>query len=255
MYCEVICTCVSRTGKKRKINQDNVVIDKVCGNADDRENFDCSYDSMKIDKMTVFGVFDGLGGCQHGEIASYIAAKNAARTEWSGNIKQQLIRYIDKTNDDILHYIKENSLSSMGTTAAITVIGRKMFFCNIGDSKIFKFSNSKLIQLSFDHLGTSFGGRKPQLTQCLGIPKNKLILEPYIISENYKKGDMYIMCSDGLSDVVDVEEMSNIIKENHFENICSKLLTAALDNGGTDDISIIILKIKDKRLINFKNER
>ena len=52
MYCEVICTCVSRTGKKRKTNQDNVVIDKVCRNADDRENFDCSYDSMKIAEIT-----------------------------------------------------------------------------------------------------------------------------------------------------------------------------------------------------------
>ena len=110
-----------------------------------------------------------------------------------------------------------------------------------------------MIQLSLDHLGTSFGGRKPQLTQCLGIPKNELTLEPYIISDSYKKGDIYIMCSDGLSDVVDKEEMRNIIKENNFENICSELLTAALDNGGTDDISIIILKIKSKRLINFKN--
>ena len=253
MYCEVIYTCISRTGKKRKMNQDNFVIGKICRNADDREDFYCSHDSMKIDKITVLGVFDGLGGCQHGEIAAYIAAKNAAQTEWSGDIKQQLNRYIDKTNDEICNYIKDNSLSSMGTTAAITVIGKKMFFCNIGDSKIFKFSNGKLIQLSFDHLGTSFGGRKPQLTQCLGIPKNELTLEPYIISDSYKKGDIYIMCSDGLSDVVDKEEMRNIIKENNFENICSELLTAALDNGGTDDISIIILKIKSKRLINFKN--
>ena len=100
---------------------------------------------------SIFGVFDGMGGEECGEIASYIAAKNASALEIKNNAVAELSQFCQKTNTDICDYVNKQELSAMGTTAAVLAFTQKgVTLCNIGDSKIFRFCDSVLEQISKD---------------------------------------------------------------------------------------------------------
>ena len=80
----------------------------------------------------------------------------------------------------------------MGTTAAILVFGkREIGLCNIGDSKIFRFAQNRLEQISVDHYAVGVYGRKPPLSQNLGIPEKELLIDPTWRWEPIAEG-MYI---------------------------------------------------------------
>jgi protein phosphatase len=81
------------------------------------------------------------------------------------------------------------------------------------------------------------------LTQNLGLSDNSANLKPYIARGRYKKGDQYLICSDGLTDMVSQKEIQRIIKNNAFEDKVPLLLNAALKHGGKDNITIIMCKV------------
>jgi protein phosphatase len=118
----------------------------------------------------LLGVFDGMGGEECGEVASFIAAKNAASVKIGQQPLDALSAYCQKANADICKYTEENGISSMGTTAAMLAFDKDgITLCNIGDSKIFRFREGSLEQLSVDHLCIAPFGVKAPLSQNLGI--------------------------------------------------------------------------------------
>ena len=135
-------------------------------------------------------------------------------------------------------------MTSMGTTAAILrFTDTQAGMCNVGDSKIYLFSDGNLIQLSYDHVGISVGGRKPPLTQNLGIPETDMIIEPYVALGDYASGNLFLLCSDGLTDMVTTERIAEVLK-NKPKKAAKILLQEALDNGGRDNVSFILIKVK-----------
>ena len=253
MHYKIKYYCISHIGNVRKSNQDNYICDSHFGEINDTSHM-APIHGQKISKgYSLFGVFDGLGGEECGEVASYIAAKNASSLEFTKNAIADLEKYCQKTNADICSYIGENKLFSMGTTAALLLFSnKKITLCNIGDSKIFRFSDGALEQISQDHIATTGFGRKPPLLQNLGIPPHELRIEPYFAQGRYKSGDMYLICSDGLTDMVTNDEILQILSKEAYDSAAERLLEKALSNGGKDNVTLIVCKIERKSICFFK---
>lgn len=254
MHHSISYCCVSHIGKIRSINQDNLVCDNrhMETNGDGIEFPLSGIKSSR--KISVFGVFDGMGGEECGEIASYIAAHDASTLEIKGDPVKDLLQFCQKANNDICDYADKNNISSMGTTAAMLVFARKdITLCNIGDTKIFRFSGGVLEQISKDHVSVSVFGVKPPLSQNLGIPSTELIIDPYLAQGEYNDKDVYLICSDGLTDMVTTEEISEVLTTGSIRKGIETLLNKALENGGKDNVTIILLEIQRKKnkLLSF----
>jgi len=203
-----------------------------------------------------FAVFDGIGGEAQGEVAAFLAANcfDAAYSESpKDNIKQFLLHTCTNMNKAICTHTKEQHLRSSGTTAAILMFGKKyIYVCNIGDSRVYQFSENELTQISYDHSETCTSWRKPPLTQHLGIPETEFVIEPYISKGKYENGDKYLICSDGLSDMVSDDVISEILSEDTSVLDCAQvLMEKAIKSGGNDNITIIVCEIHKQRRILY----
>ncbi len=238
-------SCVSHIGNVRDINQDNFICDgRYMEINDELVKFPLS--GVKSSKETsLFGVFDGVGGEECGEIASYIAAKTASAFEITKDAVTGLSQFCDKANQDICDYAASHEISAMGTTAALLAFtSNGVTLCNIGDSKIFRLCDGTLEQISKDHVAVSAFGVKPPLSQNLGIPSSELVIDPYLAQGAYNDGDIYLICSDGLTDMVSTEEITESLVTKSIEEASKSLLEKAISNGGRDNITIILCKIE-----------
>ena len=240
--------CVSAVGKCRSINQDNFIcIDKYLESENEGSNgMICGKTDIK--QRILFGVFDGLGGELCGEMAAYIASKNAKQYDWYRNTPVNNLRlFCEQANSAICHYAEENGISAMGTTAAMLLFDRKaVYLCNIGDSKIFQYSDNRLEQISVDHIGVAVFGQKPPLTQNLGIPSHEMVIDPFTATGYYNSDDQFLICSDGLTDMVSNEDIAKTMEINNPAEEVNQLLNIALDNGGKDNITIISIRVIEK---------
>jgi len=253
-----ICYAIAcNIGKVRSINQDNFwcvgkYLEATNNGLESIENGEVSFKDYPA-----FAVFDGMGGEQYGEIAAHIAAEtfNSLRNKASPpDIKGFLIDTCKQMNNSITAYANEKSIECIGTTAAIVMCGDKeIYICNIGDSKIYQYQNKNLSQISKDHVIDIFNDRKPPLSQFLGIPEIEFIIEPYIAHGIYNDGDCYLICSDGLTDMLTEEDIKNILSNNKDIKTCVNiLLDDALLKGGIDNITIILCKIQKRRKSIFR---
>ena len=250
--------CVSNIGKVRTMNQDNLICDgSYMGNDASQKPFSKN-GSVSPKDFPIFGIFDGMGGEELGEVASLIAAQEASGIRGECESVSTLSDYCMKTNDAICAYAEEHGVSAMGTTAAMLHFSKdEITLCNIGDSKIFRLSEGEIKQISTDHVAVAVYGRKPPLTQHLGVPPEILIIEPYFSRGGYTEGDKYLICSDGLTDMVENDEINEIVNNNPLEEAVEILLQKALENGGKDNVTIILLEIKQNDnifLSLFKNK-
>lgn len=198
---------------------------------------------------TCFCVFDGMGGEEHGDIASFTAA-SALETALNGPDGNILLEDLCSVmNDAVCARAQELCSGRMGTTMAMLCFSLgKAFVCNIGDSRIYLFRDDKLRQLSEDHVEELPPGRrwrKPGLTQYIGIPKDELLIEPHTAAYDIQKNDVFLICSDGLTDMLTEEEICSCIK-NHLsaEKIVDDLIIRANRSGGRDNITALIAKVQ-----------
>lgn len=256
MHYKIHYSCLSHIGNVRSINQDNFICDgRYMDMGDTPIEFPlCGTKTSK--DISVFGIFDGMGGEECGEIASYIASKAATEIAIGKDATADLSRFCHKANNDICDYATLHEVSAMGTTAAMLAFTEKeVVLCNIGDSKIFRLCNGTLEQISMDHVAVAAFGVKPPLSQNLGIPPNELVIDPYIARGPYNGGDIYLICSDGLTDMVSVDEITEVLASNPIEAAITQLLEKALANGGKDNTTIILCKIERQSGWFFNRKR
>ena len=99
-------------------------------------------------------------------------------------------------------------------------------------------------QLSTDHVVPIEGRKKAPLFQCLGIPATEMIIEPLILEDQVQSGDLFLLCSDGLTDMVNEEIILQILLSNHEMKVAVQMLIqTALDAGGRDNITVILIDI------------
>lgn len=201
-------------------------------------------------ESALVAVFDGMGGEEHGEIASFLAAQTMqqeARVRQEKAAEVFLEETCQKINQEICKATIENKCKRMGSTGAILLFENDMMYCcNVGDSRIFTWENNSLNQISVDHTNEQMLKelgmlkRKPQLTQYLGIPKETLELTPSTSVHDARKVKKFLICSDGLTDMISEERIAEIMKDADVAKVCRKLLEAAKEAGGRDNITIIV---------------
>ena len=240
----------SNVGKCRKANQDNFYCNGAFMPSTNRGTDGVISGKVKSGNMPVFAIFDGMGGEECGEMAAFLASKEMSQFSFGEDMGADLQTFCKQANQSICQYTKENMVTSMGTTAAILrFTDTQAGMCNVGDSKIFLFSDGELVQLSYDHVGISVGGRKPPLTQNLGIEETEMIIEPYVALGNYAPGNLFLLCSDGLTDMVTTQRIAEILK-NKPKKAAEMLLQEALDNGGRDNVSFILIQINKNSIFS-----
>ena len=211
-----------------------------------------------------FVLADGMGGHQGGEVASFEATSTILE---SGKINSvaDMVKSVSKANQAILKRAKkEDNLSGMGTTVCVLseIVGttgkKRIGIANVGDSRIYRLGNSEMTQITQDHslvgdlvrtgeLTQEEAARHPQrniLTRALGIEQD-LVIDTWEL--NPVAGDKYLLCSDGLFNEIDDEKIAQILMEDaELEKIAQNLIDHALEAGGHDNITALVLCVEDQ---------
>ena len=247
---EAACGC--HLGRIRKNNEDNFYFNGEHLAAEHTAK--AAYRILRRKDMRIeqFAVFDGMGGENFGELASYAAAKemSAQKMRWNqlfAPLETTLYKQVICLNQAVLKAKTKMQTSRMGTTMVSLVFKHRMVYvCNIGDSRAYRLRDGPLSQLSVDHVDARPGrpGRKPLLTQHLGIDPEDMVIEPHIVKNPYRAGDKYLLCSDGLTDMLTDSEISDIMEHNENPEVCvNELIDTALLHGGRDNITVVICKV------------
>lgn len=215
-------------------------------------------------------MFDGMGGAEYGEVASLVAAEalhqfNIINTD---NEKTMYLDYFAEANKKICNKMYELETKNMGTTACVVYIdGNSLTALNVGDSKIFHFHNNELSQLSVDDnaarvlldMGAitkeEVGTHKDRhrLTQHLGIYEDYIQIEPHKKNITLDFNDRVLLCSDGLTDMADENDIREILKSAKSpKQAVASLMSLALENGGEDNITVMVIDYKRAPLITRK---
>lgn len=206
-----------------------------------------------------YSVFDGIGGASYGEVASGIAAgtakKNMYREKYinPADIESSLNRLFQDMNDEVVHAAKDLAANQMGTTmVSLFFFNGKVWISNLGDSPGYLLRDGKLRKLTKEHTDakmmemTGILGRKPGLTQYLGMDSEQVRIRPSITSLALQHYDRLLICSDGLTDMVPENQIWKVLMPNkkglfRTARSCVSILTEeALKAGGRDNITIII---------------
>lgn len=214
-------------------------------------------------EIGLFLVADGMGGHSAGEVASAMAVKiigqhlSAFRgLKKAGPINDILSDGLIKANGAIYKASRDNpELRGMGTTlTAAMVLGQEAFICHVGDSRAYQIRAGSIRQLTLDHSLVQelvrVGGitqvearQHPQrnvLTRALGTAPG---VEVDSFSSPIKKGDLLLLCSDGLTGPLEDSDILKIILESaSLDGAAKDLLGEALNRGGLDNISVLLVE-------------
>lgn len=216
----------------------------------------------------LIAVADGMGGHAGGEVASAIAISaiekllpviNNAAVDI--NSREDLFLNITYEIDlQILAKSKEvPELSGMGTTlTALSIFDNNVELLHIGDSRCYRYRDNKLEQLSYDHTVMQELLDQGRLTpeEIINHPQRSLLTQalmgdsgitPILISYEIKSGDQFLICSDGLTNVLSEYEISKIITANSNEKLVSSLINEVKEKGAPDNITVIWAQISDKK--------
>lgn len=234
--------CLTDPGHLREVNQDSFICRYAIHNSGVQS--ERVQGSVLRGNQTVLAVFDGMGGIDKGEIAAELAAKELIHFDSHNDPIQALKDYCSTANRRIVDY-SDMYVLNMGTTAAILMFDEKaVYLCNIGDTRIYRYSEEHLEQISKDHIVQDNSGNKPCLSQNLGIPEGLLTIDPYISKFDYSASDRYLICTDGLTDMVSESVIERIMRNSSLSEAGEKLIAEALKNGGIDNVTVLICEIE-----------
>lgn len=231
-------------GRLRQNNEDNFYFGgTVLGDGNDGLEEALSL-SVNADEKPVFAVFDGVGGEALGEQASAIAADELGKCVFDSADNDNILRFAAlRMNERVLKAAEDNGVALMATTmAALRFAPGRVTVCNVGDSRVYKLDGKKLVRLSLDHTAPIAEGElKPRLSQYVG---QKKALVPFVSMHPPENGDVYLVCSDGVTDMISEEKIAKILSSCPVRAV-QKLRGRALENGGLDNITAIVCKITE----------
>lgn len=235
--------CQTDIGKRRQLNQDYVYAsDEAVGTLDN-----------------LYIVADGMGGHNAGDFASKYAVETVVR-EVRTSVEKKTFRILGKAirvaNELIRDRAREDSkLYGMGTTIVVAFIRDHVLeVANVGDSRLYIIGDDGIRQITRDHSLVEemvrMGGMSPEtarnhpdkniITRAVGARNS---VEVDFFSEDLKPGDMVLMCSDGLTNMLTDDEIYKICCDNkELEDISKVLIDAANTNGGKDNIAVLLVR-------------
>lgn len=234
-------------------------------------------DSIAISPTHGFAVLaDGMGGYNAGEIASSIATsvtrdflehelsvlqgqQGESRLQRNRQISHLIVDAMHRANTAILDAAHEESrYSGMGTTLVVALFHHdRLTIAHVGDSRAYRFRQGEIEQITRDHSllqeqidaglidaeAARFSHNKNLVTRAVGVDPE---MEVEIHDHHTQVGDIYLLCSDGLSDMLQIEEISDLLKREQasLDVACDMLVQKANANGGLDNISAILIRVE-----------
>ncbi len=234
----------SDIGRVRRSNQDSFLTGEIDGNT-----------SWSV-------VCDGMGGANGGNIASQMAVKvisdhikSAYRSGMSSNsIRYLLMSAVTAANSEIYDLARsDESLAGMGTTVVATIIVEQIaHIVHAGDSRAYLLNKQKIEQITRDHSVVQSMIETGEITeeQAKIHPNRNVITRALGVNErinidyneiSLSDEDMILICSDGLTNFVDDDNIFDLINKNEFNEYPEKLIDMANQNGGGDNITVVIM--------------
>jgi protein phosphatase len=221
-----------------------------------RTNEDAYFESSPV-----FAVADGMGGARAGEIASQIAVE---AFEAGGNYRErpeaELTRIAKEANRRIYEMARaDESRAGMGTTLTAVIAGEhEISVGHVGDSRAYRLRNGTLEQLTTDHSLVEEYVRRGELSReaAESHPQRSIITralgpEPDVEVETFTcpaaDGDVYLLCSDGLTGMVSEERMSQVLRSGgSLAEAAEELVGLANANGGRDNITVVLFRLVEQ---------
>ena len=237
---------------------------------------------LVLEEEGLLAVADGMGGHAHGEVASalavqilqesfspgeqrsrieeaYAVSHSEGRIDRGESVERYLLRTaIEKANLAIFEQASENeALRSMGTTiVGLYLHNGSAWIANVGDSRLYRMRDGELAQLTEDHSLINEYLKLNLLTpeQARAFPMKNIIVRALGLAEwvevdtfeiDVAAGDRYLLCSDGLSDLVNDDKIGEVLREDDPDEVVERLVQAALDEGGLDNITVLLAGVED----------
>ena len=214
------------------------------------------YTRLSLDEFSrcMLAVADGMGGHRMGEVASSETLHNLhfffndipAGLD-VGAFNESIFGWLDSINFIIdSKGMVDEEYKGMGTTlVALAYYEGEFFSMNCGDSRLYRFRDGEAIQLTTDHSLSSLTGdgvRSSVITNCIGGGCSSSFIDLVPLTTDIQVGDAYLLCSDGLTDMMSDHRLSVLLTEGADANaLCNK----AIERGGFDNVSACLIRINE----------
>lgn len=269
---------ISDKGLVRDNNEDNLYLGGRLINSDSRDAIRKGV--TEEDLVALYAVCDGVGGEAFGEKASLLCAtkmfkiheelvaRTVQRTSEADvtedaddrNIQKIVNQNLQESGREIQGLVNpQNMHQYSGTTVAgIVFVSDKVHFFHIGDSRIYRIRDNKLERITTDHTEAErmvrmnmlteeearTSPKRHVLTRCLGVGNTDLEIEAdFTMGQKALPGDIYILCSDGLTDMVSEEAITSALVCYDVPSASAMLVKEALENGGDDNITLLVVEV------------
>jgi protein phosphatase len=242
-------TSASRVGCVRRQNEDMILVDSHFVRNSDY----ATTATLKSEDRYIIAVADGMGGHNRGDVASNDVLKNLQfyyhdlpMGLGASEYYEAVVEWLDSINNFIASKGRaDEQYQGMGTTlVALSYYCGDFYTVNCGDSRLYRFRDGQLTQLTTDHsLNELLGEEKHTniITNCIGGGCTSSYADMVQITNDVKTGDLYMLCSDGLTDMVPVDKITELLAGGADANA---LCEAAIAAGGFDNVSTCIIKVK-----------
>lgn len=247
---KIVLTAASRVGCVRSNNEDMILAyDKFIRS----EAYKTELQTESIDRF-VIALADGMGGHNAGEVASADVLNNLQyyvsdlpRNLTTGEFSKCMMEWLDSVHNTLESKGRVNpEMSEMGTTlVGVVYYNNKYYWVNCGDSRLYRFRDGVLKQITVDHSLNTLRGEKRHsniLTNCIGGGSIHSFLDLYEFTDEVLPGDVYMLCSDGLNDMVPDADIERLMAQ---ESTANDLCEAAIKAGGYDNVSVCVFKVED----------
>lgn len=259
MKISVEAAAINHMGNVRKNNEDNCYLN---GFYMPLENMDagCERSASCADLLQLYAVCDGMGGEEAGEQASYAAMTGMDELKAACAREKDLHTAMDAAIDKMNRAVCAIPAGSGAGSTAVLLCLRdgQAHVANVGDSRAYMLRKGTLFRLTTDHtelqrllnLGlvteeeAKDHAAKHVLSRYLGMQMEDCVLTPsYCEPVKLRTGDVFLLCSDGLTDCVAENEMARLLAQAPLE-AAQALVQAALDASGHDNITVVVVKVE-----------
>jgi serine/threonine protein phosphatase PrpC len=211
-----------------------------------------------LERSPLFAVADGMGGARAGEVASRIAVEQFDVDDDADNPPEEQLAEVARGANRKIHKMaqEDSAYAGMGTTfTAALVTGREIAIGHVGDSRLYRFRDGDLERLTHDHSLVEEFVRQGKLTPAEAEvhPQRSIITralgpEPEVEVDTYthsgRDGDVYLLNSDGLTGMINEDQVAGILRDrDSLEDAAEKLIAAANQNGGKDNITVVLFRL------------
>ena len=212
-------------------------------------------------RAPLFAVADGMGGAQAGEVASHIAVEvlQEGLPDGAGSIEERLRERVREANARINEVSRsDDQRAGMGTTLTVAYVGEdELTVAHVGDSRLYRLRSGRFERLTEDHSLVEELVRQGKLTpeEADEHPQRSIITralgpEAHVEADSFtwpaRSGDVYLVCSDGLTSMVPEARVGEILGSSESLGAAGRaLIDAANEAGGRDNITVVLFRLKD----------